>query len=139
MTELSMYWITRLDQIKSFLNGLQIPTIIFGIIMFIVLVIAMIVRILNERYNRPNDSHVDDDYYSANKLIKVLRWPCIAFIAISFALSAINMFVPTTKEIIAIKVIPQFATQENCQKLRTVSKDLLDITAKWLEDVKAKH
>ena len=41
-----------------------------------------------------------------------------------------------TKEMIAIKVIPVVATPDNCEKVKNVSKDFLNVTAKWMEDLK---
>ena len=49
------------------------------------------------------------------------------------------MFTPTTKEMIAIKVIPQIASTENVDKIKGISKDMLDITAEWLKDMRKKY
>ena len=50
-----------------------------------------------------------------------------------------RMFTPTTKEMIAIKVIPQIASTENVDKIKGISKDMLDITAEWLKDMRKKY
>ena len=134
MTESTMYWITRLDQIYSFFNGFGILLTIFAVMGIIVLTIFKIVKEVNREFNRGDD--LDRDFKTASSTISALKFPTIGCIIGAVFMSFVTIFIPTTKEMTAIKVIPQFATQENCQKLQTISKDLLDITAKWLEDVK---
>ena len=55
------------------------------------------------------------------------------------AFSLARTFTPTTKEMIAIKVIPQIASTENVEKIKDISKDMLDITADWLKDMRKKY
>ena len=53
--------------------------------------------------------------------------------------SLARTFTPTTKEMIAIKVIPQMASVNNVEKIKDISKDMLDITAEWLKDMRKKY
>lgn len=134
MTESTLYWITRLDQIYSFCNGLGTLLAILAVLGVITLTIFKIIKEVNREFNRGND--LDRDFKTASSAISALKLPTISCIIGAVFMSFVTVFIPTTKEMTAIKVIPQFATQENCQKLQAMSKDLLDITAKWLEDVK---
>jgi hypothetical protein len=36
----------------------------------------------------------------------------------------------------AIKVVPVVASPENCQKLKAMNSDILDVAAEWLKDLK---
>ena len=134
MTESTMYWITRLDQIYSFCNGFGMLFTILAVMGIIALTIFKIIKEVNREFNRGDD--LDRDFKTASSAISALKLPTISCIIGAVFMSFVTVFIPTTKEMTAIKVIPQFATQENCQKLQAMSKDLLDITAKWLEDVK---
>lgn len=134
MTESTLYWITRLDQIYSFCNGLGTLLAILAVLGVITLTIFKIIKEVNREFNRGDD--LDRDFKTASSAISALKLPTIGCIIGAVFMSFVTVFIPTTKEMTAIKVIPQFATQENCQKLQAMSKDLLDITAKWLEDVK---
>ena len=134
MTESTLYWITRLDQIYSFCNGLGTLLAILAVLGVITLTIFKIIKEVNREFNRGDD--LDRDFKTASSAISALKLPTISCIIGAVFMSFVTVFIPTTKEMTAIKVIPQFATQENCQKLQAMSKDLLDITAKWLEDVK---
>ena len=134
MTESTLYWITRLDQIYSFCNGLGILLAILAVLGVITLTIFKIIKEVNREFNRGDD--LDRDFKTASSAISALKLPTISCIIGAVFMLFVTVFIPTTKEMTAIMVIPQFATQENCQKLQAISKDLLDITAKWLEDVK---
>ena len=134
MTESTMYWITRLDQIYSFFNGFGMLLTILAVVGIITLSIFKIIKEVNREFNRGDD--LDRDFKTASSAISALKVPTISCIIGAVFMSFAMVFIPTTKEMTAIIVIPQFATQENCQKLQAMSKDLLDITAKWLEDVK---
>lgn len=134
MTESTLYWITRLDQIYSFCNGFGILLAVLAVVGIITLTIFKIIKEVNREFNRGDD--LDRDFKTASSAISALKVPIISCIIGAVFMSFVTVFIPTTKEMTAIMVIPQFATQENCQKLQAMSKDLLDITAKWLEDVK---
>ena len=40
---------------------------------------------------------------------------------------------------VAIKVIPQITSVDNVEKIKDVSKDMLDVTAEWLKDMRKKY
>lgn len=134
-----MYWLTRLDQIHSFLVGTQVLAVVFGILGIVTVGIMMIVKNVNAHYNRPDKGYVDSDYYMADNVIRTLRLPLIACVAVGLGCSIATTFIPTTKEMAAIKVIPVFASPGNCEKIREISKDFVDVAAGWLEDEKKKQ
>ena len=135
MTDTTMYWITRLDVIRSLLNG---SGMLCGFVFFVGAMfwaIAASIREANERYNR--DDHVDSDWAQANAIEKTTKPFAIWGIALSTALSIAHVFIPTTREMVAIKVVPAIASPEICEKLKDVSSDFVDVAAQWLKDVKA--
>ena len=134
MTETSMYWLTRLDQIHAFCNGFGFLLGMLTVVGVICLIIFKIIKEANRSFNQGED--LDTDFKNADNAIKALKLPTILCFLGTFLISLFTVFLPTTKEMVSIKVIPRIVTPENCQKLENISKDLLDITAKWLEDVK---
>lgn len=136
MTELSIYWITRLDAIKSLFCGIEFFAILFSVIGGVVITIMSIIRKNNEKFNMPEENYIDSDYAAADATIKVIRVPFIVCIAVIAVCSVVDVFLPKTKEIIAIKVIPVVATPDNREKIKNISNDFIDITAKWMEDLK---
>lgn len=135
MTETTMYWITRLDWVRSLLNG---SGVLCGLVFFVgalFWVIAASIRKANERYNL--DDYVDSDWEMANAIANTAKPFALWGLALSTALSVAYIFIPTTREMVAIQVVPAIASPEMCEKLKDVSRDFVDVAAEWLKDVKA--
>lgn len=134
MTETTMYWITRLDGIRSLLSGSGVLCGVVSTVGALFWAIAASVRKANEQYNR--DDHVDRDWAQANAVEKTAKPFAIWGLALSTAFSVAHVFIPTTREMVAIKVVPAIASPEMCEKLKDVSRDFVDVAADWLKDVK---
>lgn len=135
MTETTMYWITRLDWVRSLLNGSGVLCAVVSFVGALFWVIAASIRKVNEQYNQ--DDHVDSDWAQANAIANTAKPFALWGLALSAALSVAYVFVPTTREMVAIQVVPAIASPEMCEKLKDVSRDLVDVAAEWLKDVKA--
>jgi len=131
-----MYWLTRLDHVHSFLNSFGCLLCLTALLTIVISVISWIVRTANEQWNREN--HVDSDWKAANSILKITRPIAVLAVSLCIAVEVLTMFIPTTREMAAIKVVPALANPENCQKLKTISSDILDVTADWLKDIKGK-
>ena len=134
MTESTMYWLTRLDHVRIFLNGFGCLLAIVGTLTTAVSIVAWAMRSANAHYN--TESHVDLDWKFANGVLKIIRPIAVLAVSLCIAVDALTVFIPTTREMAAIKVVPALASPENCQKLKTISSDILDVTADWLKDIK---
>lgn len=129
MTESTMYWITRLDGLHSFFNGIQVLSTIALFAAIVVFVITHIVMTISK------DSGLDDsDYVIAKLLNSIASKVLIPALSIVIGCSLVQVFVPTTKEMIAIKVIPTVATSDQASKLKDISNEALDIASAWLKD-----
>lgn len=129
-----MYWITRLDGIRSLLSG---SGVLCGVVFFasaLFWAVAASIRKANERYNR--DDHVDSDWAQSSAIANTAKPFAIWGLALSTAFSVAHVFIPTTREMAAIKVVPAIASPEMCEKLKDVSRDFVDVAADWLKDVK---
>ena len=117
MDEIAIYWITRLDTFKSLfelLSGISLVSIVaFGLISII-------------------GSHDNDFISDTNLLNRFKRITHISFICcVVFCL--INCFLPSTKEMFAIKCIPAIASKENIEKFKDISSNMLDATADYIK------
>ena len=133
MTESMIYWITRLDGIRGFCFGIQTFAVLFTILGIIAAIVATSISVAFE------EDGSDDDARIANGICKIACKVWIPAFCIAIACSLARTFTPTTKEMIAIKVIPQIASTENVEKIKDISKDMLDITADWLKDMRKKY
>lgn len=136
MTESTMYWLTRLDHAYSFLTCFGCLLGIIGLLAVTVSIVTWVVRNANAHYNTEN--HVDLDWKIANDVLKIARSIAILAVLLCLIVESVKVFIPTTREMAAIKVVPALASPENCQKLKTISSDILDVAADWLKDIKGK-
>ena len=130
-----MYWITRLDGIRSLLHGLGVLWGAVFVVGALFCVFSASVRKANERYNR--DDHVDGDWAAANAIANTAKPFAIWGLALLTAFSVAQVFIPTTREMVAIRVVPAIASPEMCEKLKDVSRNFVDVAAEWMKDVKA--
>ena len=133
MTESMIYWITRLDGIRGLCFGIQTFAVLFTILGIIAAIVATSISVASE------EDGSDDDARIANGICKIACKIWIPAFCIAMVCSLARTFTPTTKEMIAIKVIPQMASTENVEKIKDISKDMLDITADWLKDMRKKY
>ena len=133
MTESMIYWITRLDGIHGFCYGIQTIAVVFAIVGITAAIISVCIKITSEAEGS------DDDARIASSICKIACKIWIPTFCIAMAFSLARTFMPTTKEMIAIKVIPQIASTENVEKIKDISKDMLDITVDWLKDMRKKY
>ena len=133
MTESMIYWITRLDGIHGFCFGIQAFTVVFAVLGIIAALVSTCISASAEAEGS------DDEARVASSICKIACKVWIPAFCIAIACSLARTFTPTTKEMIAIKVIPQIASTENVEKIKDISKDMFDITADWLKDVRKKR
>ena len=133
MTESMIYWITRLDGIHSFFLGLQVISIILTAVGITIALTTACLKASAELDESSDEVRIYD--YVFKLALKVL----IPAFCIAMTCSLTRTFMPTTKEMIAIKVIPQITSVDNVEKIKDVSKDMLDITAEWLKDMRKKY
>ena len=92
ITESTIYWITRMDGIHDFLIGLCIITGILAILILITLFSTFMVAIEGE-----------EEFHPAMKFELRAFFIIIALLVVFFLAS---VFIPTTKEMALIKVLP---------------------------------
>lgn len=134
MTESTMYWLTRLDAINSLFHSLGVLSFITLFISFMAYIITGLIKGCSARWN--HDDHVDPDWRAADNCQKTARPVMIGALILTVAISLMQVFIPTTREMAAIKVVPVVASPENCQKLKAMNSDILDVAAEWLKDLK---
>ena len=133
MTESMIYWITRLDGIHSFFLGLQVISMILTAFGIAISLTTACLKASAELDESSDDVRIYD--YVFKLALKVL----IPAFCIAMTCSLTRTFMPTTKEMIAIKVIPQIANVNNAEKIKDISDDMLDITTGWLKDMRKKY
>jgi len=117
ITESNLYWMTRLDEIKSFVS-------IAGFVMCLVFGIALIVCLGGCITNK-----IDEDEKNLRTFKKISMY-VVPFFLLGLTLPISNIFIPTTKQYAMIKVIPAIA---NDQKIQQEASELYDMAKQALK------
>ena len=126
ITESEIYWITRMDYIQTALFVLG--GIITGLagISFVVSAICCARNVI----------HGDDD---AKRMMVVSKKTLLTSIVCGLVFGSILLsacFVPSTKEMCAIKIIPKIVNNEEVQELPN---KVVELANEWLEELKPKN
>lgn len=125
LTESNIYWITRLDEIKNTASGI-------GVIACLLIVCGGIIFTFVQ---------VNNDLENDFKHVRKLSWVIPGLgILLSIFCMLINTFVPTTKEMAAIIVIPKLIqTFENNEHLQKFPAKIIALAESWMEEISPKN
>lgn len=125
ITESTVYWITRLDEIKH---------VISSDICFICIVILFISAMTMVIIKGMKIEHPIVDINTAQKIFKILRWLIFTAPIILIISTIAGAFIPTTQEMAAIKIIPAIANSQFVQKeLPAESKELYEMAKSYIK------
>ena len=118
ITESTIYWITRLDCLCTIINTVGVLSIVFSLFLGICTLCAW-----------------GDTHYLREDAKTVKIFLTFTFISFFFGLMVLitRPFVPTTKEMCAIKVIPAIANNENFKGL---SNQVYELGKEWLDELR---
>jgi len=119
ITESTIYWVTRLDNIKIALGFITILPCVLAAIWFMV---ALMV------YTFP-------DYDSQKQEAKEHIRKALPTLIVFFVFAIGNIFIPSTKEMCAIKIIPRIVNNEQVQELPN---KIVELANEWIEELKPK-
>jgi uncharacterized membrane protein len=119
ITESTIYWVTRLDAFNNLVTAVSFISVIF----LIASIIASCV-VMGERNSMLN---IDD------KLILPIKF-VIGSIIILVICATLLVFVPTTKEYAAMKILPKIANDEALNTLSQDGKELYRLTVDYLKE-----
>jgi len=132
LTETTVYFITRLDDVKQVLQGVFIISGILSVASTIAIFLHMSDTSMISRKDQEDSLYVIEEWKKLFKWWKSVRLFCIVFFAISlFAYP----FVPTTKEMAAIKVIPAIVNSQDAQE---IGQDFKVLAKEWLDELRPK-
>jgi hypothetical protein len=119
VTESTIYWVTRLDAFNNLVTAVSLISVIFLIASGIASGIVM-----GERQSVINDK---------GKLILPLKFLIGSIISLVVC-ATLLVFVPTTKEYAAMKILPKIANDEALNTLSKDGKELYRLTVDYLKE-----
>lgn len=131
ITEWTMYWLTRLDALKSLFGGLALSGWVLGGVGTAVCLIMFAIAKYDDEAAYGHHK-VPSEYYV--KLKSMRRW-FVSMIFSGLFFSIVNAALPTTKEMVAIKVVPMIANNQDIQGLGS---DIVNLARDWLKELSPK-
>ena len=132
ITESSVYWITRLDPIHTWIDVISIA---FWLAATVSALGAVMMCMASTDY--PDDTESHD--MMLRRARKCLTAALVLTAIVVFAVCGVRTFVPTTKEMAAIKVIPAIA---NSQTAKDLGNEITSLAKEWFAELhpnKARH
>lgn len=125
ITPIQMYWLVKLDDMRGVINGIMWLPISVAIIIGILAIAALL-------------ASIDDPMEKKKELLdgvwKSGIW-CASLIVVAVVVHIAVAFVPSTKQMAAIIVVPKIA---NSEKVQTVGNQLYDLAVEWMNELKPK-
>lgn len=139
ITTTEMYWLTRLDSIKELLShDLEPCFVLFTFLMATATVLAFCLGTFTGNGLCDTFEHKSDKELKAiHARLRRVSWRCAAFGCVTLTMavmcSVLKTFMPTTREMAAIVMVPAIVNNE---KVQTVGNKLYDLAAEWLDALK---
>lgn len=134
ITQSQVYWLAKLDDIRRFfhggmLDGLSFTTCSVGLLIALITTAALIIE---------GETLSDSTKATVTKCRNIAWKVMIASFAVQFACGIISTFLPSTKQMAAIVVIPRIANSETVSELGDLGKNLIVLAKEWVEEIRPK-
>lgn len=137
VTELSIYWITRLDSICILVQNVACIFTVFFVLSIIAICVMSIIMLCNkfDVVSVYGADHIDEDkdYCMMRSVHRAMAKMTGAFAALALAANVGAAFIPTTKEYCAIKVVPAILNNE---KAAPLADELYSLGIEWLKELR---
>ena len=125
ITPTQMYWLVKLDDMRHVLSCIMWLPIVLAIVIGVMAFATFMMTIDGDRGTKKEA--VSD--------IARLAILFVSMLLIVVALQVAVAFVPSTKQMAAIIVVPKIA---NSEKVQTVGNQLYDLAVEWMNELKPK-
>ena len=133
MNSWQLYWITRLDQLYISFSAI----FAFSLLGMASFGSAYLINLNLMKSRKPKDGDLDHSDYDWNKSWADGLRPFAKLFVSIFIFSNILWFIPTTKEMAAIIIIPKlYNSITTNQKIINMPDKLLDLANSWIEELK---
>jgi hypothetical protein len=132
MTSFNIYWLVKLDDIRSMLNG-------EGLLLLVVLITlaSMVMWVFHLGNNSSEDSF-------SRAIVKSIMWPRRVLTMVSiFAILVITLgqaLIPSTKQMAVIIVVPKIVNSAIAnEELKKLPGKLIELSGEWMEELRPQN
>ena len=137
ITPSMVYWMTRCDSVRKFFlhnDGMGILVALLLAAAFVAFLPAMFAgHGPYDLFSGSSDEEYEKKKKACLKISKVSFYLASLLIVLIFVFNVIGSFVPTTKEMCAIAVIPRIA---NSQSVQEIGQGIVDLAKDWLDELR---
>ena len=123
ITPMQMYWLVKLDDMRCVFADLMWLPITWITITAVVSFVAIMMTADEDKSIREKVWH----------RVKKAMWLCIPMLFLAIVLQLTTAFVPSTKQMAAIIVVPKLA---NSEKVQTAGNKLYDLAVEWMDELR---
>lgn len=132
ITPSQIYWLAKLDDIRSFFTDGFLPGIVLASV-----IIGMIASVLLTIIYPMTCCDTDKETSGNVKRVRNMSYGVlITGVILGIVTNFIAAFVPSTKQMAAIIVIPRIANSETVSELGDLGKDLVGLAKEWVEELR---
>lgn len=131
ITPTQMYWLVKLDDMRHVLSCIMWLPIVLAVV-FCVMAFATFMMTCD---GMACDGDRETKKEAVSDIARLAIW-CVSMLLIVVALQVAVAFVPSTKQMAAIIVVPKIA---NSEKVQTVGNQLYDLAVEWMNELKPKN
>jgi hypothetical protein len=138
ITSTQIYWLTRCDELKSFLVGVDCPFILVASMAAVVAIALTLFNVFAGNGAYELWSGVPDEQFKAMKdrAWRATKKSLAVFAVCVTMANTVNLaasFVPTTKEMAAIMVVPRIA---NSQSVSDIAEGIVELAKAWMVELR---
>jgi Na+-transporting methylmalonyl-CoA/oxaloacetate decarboxylase gamma subunit len=128
MNSVSLYWILKLDDIRTVVEGIGVPFLVIGILFLVGFIISEIC------FSCFSESSYDKDAKDAAKTIARFTKPYAFVLTIVGAIFTSGSYlIPSTQQFAIMYVVPTILNNDN---IKEVPKKLVDLAGEWIEEMR---
>jgi hypothetical protein len=138
ITTMQMYWLVKLDNIRSLLEGMFVPSSLITFIgLFCVIALTLIYSFAGNGNYEMFCGKTNEEFQHIRTILWKWRGTCIKtsiiFFVIAIAINFMSALIPSTKQMAAIMIVPRLA---NSEKVQTIGNKVYDLAVEWMEELK---
>ena len=123
ITPTQMYWLVKLDDLRHVLKCIT----------WLPIVLAVVIGVMAfATFMMTCDAKIETKKEAAGDIARLMVW-FVFMLLIVVALQVVAAFMPSTRQMAAIIVVPKIA---NSEQVQTVGNKLYDLAVEWMDELK---
>lgn len=132
MTSFDIYWLSKLDDIRNML-GDGTPALASRWLLGISLLLLVITTLI---YTAGVSDLEDKTLKCIARVRNICIWIVSTGLLVMILLDVVVAFIPSTRQMAAIIVLPKIANSETVSELGDLGKDLVSMAKEWVEELR---